>query len=85
MTNWKNLHDMNPEPSLLDAIAYAEDGLAYLVERDLIDYNTVYVTHPDGKIEVWHDHAFNGSGCNNWRIEVNGEQFDLEFCRTYKG
>ena len=30
MTNWKRLADMTPEPSLLDAIAFAEGDLTIL-------------------------------------------------------
>jgi hypothetical protein len=94
MTDWKSLMDANPEPSLLDAIAFAEQpvriyhegGDLYRVQRDADDPTTVYVMPADrpGHVEVWHDHANNGSGCNNWQIEVDGDSFDLEFCRSFQ-
>ncbi len=48
MTNWKTLQDSNPEPSLLDAIAHAEQPVkrynhAYDVAFSLVSNN------PEGK------------------------------------
>ncbi len=61
---------------------YKESGCVYLLERDPNEPQTVYVTDEDGKREIWHDHMFGGSGCDNWVIEAGGETFDLEFCRS---
>ena len=49
MTNWKSLQDSNPEPSLLDAIAHAEEQQVFMVYGWLGDYpHYVYpFTDPD--------------------------------------
>ena len=46
------------------------------------DCNTVYVMRPGKPTDVYHDHDFSGSGCNNWVILVQGIRFDLEFVRS---
>ena len=33
-------------------------------------------------IEIWHDHAHDGSGCSNLVIDAFGRELDLEFCRS---
>ena len=62
-------------------ITYQEGADIYTLEpkrnRDVIVTDAA-----TGKREVWHDHRFNGSGCNNWVIDAGGRQFDLEFCRS---
>ena len=34
------------------------------------------------KVEIWFNHNFDGSGCNNLRIDAFGQELDLEFCRS---
>lgn len=34
------------------------------------------------KVEIWYNHGFDGSGCNNLRIDAFGQELDLEFCRS---
>ena len=33
-------------------------------------------------MEFWHNHDFDGSGCNNLEITAFGEALDLEFCSS---
>ena len=62
---------------------YIEGSDSYHVTRDPDDGQTVYVRDvATGKVEVWHDHAGNGGGCNNWQFDCDGDSFDLEFCRS---
>jgi len=58
-----------------------------MVLFDLGD-NTIGVTYPDPDMtqdmEIWHDHEFNGCGCNNLELDAFGRTLDLEFCRSEK-
>lgn len=35
-------------------------------------------------MEIWFNHNFDGSGCNNIKITAFGRDLDLEFCRSKK-
>lgn len=62
-------------------LTHTEGADTYLIQPRRA--GEVHVTDTaTGKIEVWHNHRFNGSGCNNWVIESGGRKFDLEFCRS---
>lgn len=37
MTKWKDLHDTNPEPTLLDAIAHAENETRAALAVEILD------------------------------------------------
>lgn len=45
------------------------------------EFGLVYPDNP-AKMEIWFDHSFDGSGCNNLVIDAFGTELDLEFCRS---
>lgn len=52
------------------------------VAQSMTDPTTIYIIRKGQPVEVYHNHNFDGSGCNNYVIEVNGQQLDLEFVRS---
>lgn len=49
------------------------------------DPSTIYfVDFAAEKVEVYHNHDFNGSGCNNLHTLLGGKVYDLEFCRSFE-
>ena len=56
------------EKAIIFAMGGNEYGLLYDDKRD--------------SLEIWVDHGFNGSGCNNLILDAFGKELDLEFCRS---
>jgi hypothetical protein len=55
---------------------------AFEVAQSMSDPTTIYIIRKGQPVEVYHNHNFDGGGCNNYVIEVNGQQLDLEFVRS---
>jgi hypothetical protein len=55
----------------------AEDGYLPVLMKGVEVPEAVILITTDCKVELWHNHRFNGSGTSNF---VLGGRFDLEFC-----
>ena len=45
------------------------------------EYGLLYDDNRDN-LEIWFDHGFDGSGCNNLILDAFGKKLDLEFCHS---
>ncbi len=74
MTNWKRLADMTPEPSLLDAIAFAEGDMTILEYVRHIRNADNFVTHlrtlPDDEAVALATQALREGDINHNRREL---------------
>lgn len=59
---------------------FLDDDVAYVL-FDLGDgsIGAVDTAEQPFRMELWHDHGHDGSGCNNWEIDALGRALDLEF------
>lgn len=57
----------------------AEKAIIFALGND--EYALRYDDRPS-KLEIWVDHGFDGSGCNNLILDAFDKTLDLEFCRS---
>ena len=60
---------------------YLPDEKAIIFTMGNSEYGLLYYDKR-GSLEIWVDHGFNGSGCNNLIIDAFDKELDLEFCRS---
>lgn len=59
-----------------------EDELCFVIDLGDREFGLVFPEQDPEKVEIWFDHQYDGSGCNNYRIAAHGQDLDLEFCRS---